>query len=130
METAAQRESNRRLGQLGEEAALVFIGSLGWEVVARNLRTPHGEIDVLCRDDSTFAVVEVKARSSRTCGAPIEAVDARKVGRLLRSVSWWLAQQEVSACPPVRVDVISVELDRTGRPLCLRLDRDVLGNGA
>jgi len=123
------RQDSVRLGRVGEDAALSFVASLGWEVVARNLRTPYGEIDLLCRDRGCLVVVEVKARTGSRYGAPLEAIDARKVGRLLRSLNWWLAGHAPSGCPPVRVDVVGVELDVSGRPLWLRLDRDVLAAG-
>jgi putative endonuclease len=40
---------NQRVGAWGEETAVGFVAKRGFEVIARNVRTPYGEIDIIAR---------------------------------------------------------------------------------
>ena len=54
---------NRRIvGNLGEDAACAALRRAGLNVLARNVRRPTGEIDIIAREGKTIAFVEVKAR--------------------------------------------------------------------
>ena len=61
-----------KLGRQGEEAAAVFLKEAGYEILARNFRTPRGEIDIVAGTGQTVAFI-VQAtclleRKSRTAG--------------------------------------------------------------
>ena len=53
--------STAQKGALGEDAAVSYLESKGWEVLARNFRVRVGEIDVIARQGDTVAFVEVKS---------------------------------------------------------------------
>ena len=67
-----------KLGRQGEEAAAVFLKEAGYEILARNFRTPRGEIDIVAGTGQTVAFIEVKTRRTRRFGRPAAAVDYRK----------------------------------------------------
>ena len=48
-----------RTGTAGEALAAAGLARAGYRVVARNLRTEHGEIDLLVRRRRTWIAVEV-----------------------------------------------------------------------
>lgn len=89
-----------------EERACEHLRSLGYLIVARNWRWRGGEVDIIAKDGDTLVFVEVKARSGRGFGAPAEAVDRRKRGRLLAAARAFLGRDQGKV--PVRFDVISV----------------------
>ena len=74
---------NQRVGKWGEQAAADFLAERGYEIVARNLRTPYGEIDLIAQKDGFTIFVEVKARTSKVFGPPEVAVTPRKQGHML-----------------------------------------------
>ena len=76
-------------------------------MIARNVRLPGGEIDVIARDRETFVFVEVKARDSRQFGSALSAVDARKRRRLRALAADWLQISAPGA--QARFDVVTVE---------------------
>ena len=49
-----------------------------YTILARNYRTPFGEVDLIAQKDGVLVYVEVKYRSSNDYGDPLEAVDRRK----------------------------------------------------
>jgi len=100
-------EERLRLGSWGEEQAAVFLRRRGLKIVARNVRTPVGEIDIIARDRRFLVFVEVKTRRSATCGAPAEAVGTAKQRQIIRTAQWYLLQNRNDTLQP-RFDVVSV----------------------
>ena len=107
------RASTRALGQAGEAAAVRLLKRSGLVIVARNLRSRLGEIDILARDGSTLVFVEVKARRGFSGDPPEAAVDARKRARLVRLALGYLAARRLGE-QSCRFDVIGVSLDEAG----------------
>ncbi len=81
----------RVLGLAGEHLAERELIRRGYEVVARNVRTRFGEIDLICRDGQGFLFVEVKTRRAGSFVAAAEAIDRRKAARLAVLAQSWLA---------------------------------------
>jgi putative endonuclease len=102
--------STRPVGQLGEALAARYLEGRGLEIVARNLRSRLGEIDLIARDGRVLVFVEVKARRGRRGDPPQAAVDRRKQARLARLAAGYLARVRAGdrAC---RFDVVAVTLD-------------------
>ncbi len=81
----------RVLGLAGEHLAERELGRRGYQIVARNVRTRLGEIDLICRDGREYLFVEVKTRRAGSFVAAAEAVDRRKAQRLAVLAQSWLA---------------------------------------
>lgn len=103
----------------GEELAARRLEAAGLEIVARNVRLPAGEIDIVARDGGELVVVEVKTRIGDDETCPDQAVTPAKLSRLDR-----LGQQYADSIgqpeQPWRVDVVAIVLARNGR--IVRLD--------
>lgn len=99
-------------GQVGETAAVAWLERQGYEVVARNVRTGAGEIDVVARDGDTLCFVEIKARSGASHGSSLAAVGPAKQRRLARAAALWLARHPVDA--PCRFDVLGLDREAGG----------------
>jgi len=57
----AEREAK---GRKGETLAAWYLRLKGWRIVARRVKTPRGEVDLIARRGRTLAFVEVKWRAS------------------------------------------------------------------
>jgi putative endonuclease len=103
-------DGRRETGKRGEDAAAAFVARLGWRVVVRNFRCRAGEIDLVALDGETVVFLEVRSRTGRACGTPLESVDGRKqaqVGRVARHYLTLRGWHERAA----RFDVIGVRWD-------------------
>lgn len=100
-----------QLGQAGEEIAEAYLQERGYEIVARNFRTRHGEIDRIARLDRTLVFVEVKTRRSLTHGTPAEAITWQKQQKLRQTALAYL-QQAGSAGEMLRFDVILITMQQ------------------
>jgi putative endonuclease len=85
-----------RLGRQGEETAARYLQTKGYCILERNVRTPHGEIDLIARKGEVLVFVEVKMRTSEQFGYPEEAVTPRKQAHLLAAAEAYLAQHPES----------------------------------
>lgn len=107
------RRATQPVGQLGEAVAARFLERRGLRIVARNVRSRLGEIDLVARDGPTLVFVEVKTRAAGASDPPQAAVDARKQARLARVALGYLARHPHGA-QPCRFDVVAITLAPSG----------------
>lgn len=94
------------LGSEGEDLAVRFLQKKGYRIVARNYKTPVGEIDIIARDGDTIVFIEVKTRTDISFGYPFEAVNKRKRQKMKNLALLYLKRQGKES--PVRFDVLSI----------------------
>ena len=116
--TTGPREARARLGRWGEDIAARYLRDVGLEVLERNWRCEHGEIDIVARDGGCLVICEVKTRRSADFGEPVEAVRWDKALRLRRLSTAYLATHRLGL-GLVRIDVVGV-LVPPGRPVEVR----------
>ncbi len=102
----------RAQGNLGEDAAVEWLRQQGYRIRERNVSSRVGEIDVIALDGETLCFIEIKARSSRTYGAAVEAVSAAKQRRIARAAALYLARKPYDG--PCRFDVLALDLGDQG----------------
>lgn len=101
------------LGRAAEEAAARVLGAAGLTVVARNVRFPEGEIDLVCRERDCWVFVEVKCRQARWGDAPGAAVAWPKQRRLVRLAQHYLKWKHLRQAR-CRFDVVAVTVAEDG----------------
>jgi putative endonuclease len=101
------RDPRHQFGQASEARAEQFLIAKGYRILARNLRTALGELDLVAEDAGVVVFVEVKARSTEAFGGALLAVDRRKQAKLVKLASQYLAQRHLSD-KPCRFDVVLV----------------------
>lgn len=113
--------TRQRLGKVAEDLVAQRLATAGWELLERNARTRHGELDLVARDGHTLVFVEVKA--GRAGGAfgperPVLAVDRRKQQRIRRLATAWLAaHRDRRSYAEIRFDAVGVSFGRGGHVL-------------
>ena len=108
--------SHRSLGQWGEEVAARYLSGRGWQILGRNCRFGHGELDLVALDAGVIVFVEVKTRRSTRFGQAHEAVHGRKAQRLWALGEAWLCEHGLHG-HPCRFDVLAIEVTSDGRAL-------------
>ncbi len=99
-------------GTAGEAAAAEFLRLSGYRIVARNVRTKVGELDLVALDGETLCFIEIKARATAEFGRAIEAVGPHKQRRLANAALLFLAQNRSQR--PCRFDVLGLDRGRDG----------------
>lgn len=101
------------LGARGERIASEFLECQGYRVHSRNFRVRGGEADIIAAKDGLVVVVEVKTRSVDRFGSPAQAVNERKVRRVIRAGQTFCRGKGLSLSK-LRFDVVAVECPRGG----------------
>lgn len=107
--------SRQELGRWGENLAADYLVKRGYTILARNVRTQHGEIDLVTQQDDVTVFVEVKTRTSTAFGMPEEAVTSQKKEHLLDSAQSYL-QSYPELSRDWRVDVIAIRCNTSSQP--------------
>ncbi len=98
-------------GRAAERLAVSFLQHQAYRIIAVNQRVGRGEIDIIARRGPVLAFIEVKARRTRTCGSPEDAVTPRKRRQIARLAALWLGShpRALAGVTDVRFDIIAVE---------------------
>jgi putative endonuclease len=107
---ARKAADRRQAGQAAEDAALAHLQGSGLALLARNVRYPFGEIDLVMLAAGTVAFVEVRLRRSTAYGGAAVSVDAGKRRRLALAAQAWLGENRAHARLPCRFDVVAVTM--------------------
>ena len=97
---------NQRIGQWGEDAVAAYLAGRGYEIVARNARTPYGEIDIITRQGDITIFIEVKTLRSSRDFFPEQNVTARKQAHMLACAEHYSSENAIDHW---QIDVIAVE---------------------
>ena len=109
------RSAAERRGHKGEAFAAFWLRLKGWRILARRLRTPVGEIDIVAYDGRTLVFCEVKSRRTGS-GRPWDSLHLRKRAQVRRMAAAYLTQTpERPRGEQLRFDAIGVVLDPSGR---------------
>ena len=127
----AMTDDRKQLGADGERIVRTYLEDIGWRVLVSNFRCREGEIDIIAEDPShgppVLVFIEVKTRRGGAHGAPIEAVDARKVERLRSIALAYLSARDLGGEEPAcRFDIAEVTPDHDSL-FTVRLHRAVIG---
>ncbi len=87
-----------------------FLQAKGYEIIERNYRYKHGEIDIIAQNKEYLIFVEVKYRSTALFGMPYEAVDYRKKQRIINTSKYYMLTHNILR-KSIRYDVISILQD-------------------
>lgn len=117
------------VGALGERIAAHFLMRKGWKLLYRNFRAPKGgEVDLVMRggrDYKQLVFVEVKTRTRKGYGRPLEAVDRDKQTLIERGANEWLRllaeehredDEDFRRTISWRFDVVEIILQEGERP--------------
>lgn len=98
----------RKTGNKGEQLAAEFLTNKGFEVLERNYRFKHAEIDLIVKRDNWIIFVEVKTRSSTAFGEPEEFVGSYKGGKIMEAAEEYIFSNDWHG--HIRFDIVSVKI--------------------
>ena len=112
----SRSSGNKPLGDRGEQLAAGFLAQRGWQIVHRNYRIGHREIDLVVKRDGVVAFVEVKTRGGLGYGHPLEAITHKKRREIQRVAAAWIDRYGTPAYT-YRFDAVAILLPAGGEPV-------------
>lgn len=99
-----ERQTRFRRGRLSELIAAAVLIARGYRILARRLKTPSGEIDIVARRGRRIAFIEVKRR--QTLADAEAAITPRQAKRIRRAADLWLARHQRYQAYDIGFDVM------------------------
>lgn len=93
-------------GSWGEQKAVEFLLSKGYQILETNWRFKNLEADIIAQHKNTLVIAEVKTRKSNVFGEPEEWVNKQKQKNLIKAAQEYIEQKNIQH--EVRFDIISI----------------------
>lgn len=100
-----------KTGKEGEQQAADYLQGKGYEIVVRNYRYKHAEIDLIVKKGSFLVFVEVKTRSYSFYGEPEAFVDSKKAAIVIGAAEQYTYENKYEG--NIRFDIVSVKTGAT-----------------
>lgn len=101
------KKNTRQKGRKYEKLAEEFLLKRGFEILERNWQAGHREIDLIARDGSAIAFIEVKGAKSDSYGHPAEKMTPRKKKNLIQAAEKYIIQSNLTGFD-IRFDLITI----------------------
>lgn len=101
------RRTSAQVGRDGERIAALLYLVRGYVIVARDVRVPPGQVDLVCRRGRLLVVVEVKRRRTRGRYGALHALSWRQEERLLAASAQLL--RRYSWARAARIDLVAID---------------------
>lgn len=103
------KKHNKKVGKFGEEIAAKYLIDKGHEIKALNYHKRFGEIDIISEIDKFLVFTEVKTRKALFSQRPIEAIDSKKISKILKTSEYYYCFETDRKKQP-RFDVIEITM--------------------
>lgn len=104
------RQAAEARGRRAETLAALWLMMKGYRILARRIRTPYGELDLVAQRGPVLAFIEVKASDRR--GRALMALTPHQQGRLIRAGAYFRSTQRGLARLQPRFDLMVIETGR------------------
>ena len=98
--------AHNELGKWGEEQAAHYLQRKGYDIVERDWRSGHRDLDIIATDGDSVVFVEVKSRRNRVFGEPEDAIDYQKLRNLRQAINHYVKLHHI--CQNMRLDAVTV----------------------
>lgn len=102
--------NNKEKGDIGENIAKNYLIKKGANILESKYKIKTGEIDIIARLDNELVFIEVKSRSNLKFGYPSEAVNNRKIKKIVDTSKYYILRNNLYNTP-IRFDVIEIYLN-------------------
>lgn len=94
-------------GKIGEKIAQEYLIKNDYEILVKNFRCKQGEIDIIANDKNELVFIEVKTRTNKKYGNPIDAVTYTKRKHIINTIKFYLYITKLENVF-IRIDIIEL----------------------
>ena len=105
----------KEVGEKGENIATKFLETRGFNIIERNWRHQHLEVDIIANFEKKLHIVEVKTRTNLKYGLPEESISQTKMNHLKVAATAYLYLHPEWEL--LQFDVISIMITEKGEEL-------------
>ena len=101
--------NNVNSGKKGEEQAAAALEGAGMQIIAKNVRSKAGEIDIVALDGETVVFVEVKAWSAYGMENLQYGINNKKQRKIIKTAKYFLSENRKYSNMAIRFDVVFID---------------------
>jgi putative endonuclease len=105
----------KETGDRGEDLAANMLEKSGFEILERNYRYGHGEIDIIAKESGILVFIEVKTRKNLEFGRPESGITKNKQRQIRKIAEAYLYEKRISDVD-CRIDLVAVLLKKNLPP--------------
>ena len=102
-------QSSLQSGQWAEDFAHAYLCQQGLQLIERNYRYRHGEIDLIMQQQAILVFIEVRYRRNSSYGGSLESINYPKQQRILKTAHHYLYTHSWTQQHPCRFDVVLIQ---------------------
>lgn len=104
--------NTKEIGNRGEQIATNYLIRNGYQIIENNFWCKQGEIDIIAQDFTSkeLVFVEVKTRTQKKYGSPIDAIDQHKLHHMYQAAHYYLYKENKEDYH-MRFDAIEIYLE-------------------
>ena len=107
MDDLSSKNKQPSVGKIGEDLAAKFLEEKGYNIIERNYRFGHGELDIIAEKDNILIFIEVKTKKHDDFGDPINWIKRGKQLQMGRIARGYLYERNITD-RDCRFDVVLV----------------------
>ena len=97
------------IGAKGESLAAKYLMEKGYEILERNYRYKHAEIDIIAKKGQLVVFIEVKTRTKANFGFPEDSVDDKKAAKVIEGAEQYVLENDWRG--DIRFDIVSIIME-------------------
>lgn len=98
--------TTKEIGTYCETVCKNYLINNGYNILEINYYSKYGEIDIIATDGNYLAFVEVKARINKSLTRALEAVNQKKMTKIIKTAYKFLSERDLDLQP--RFDVCEI----------------------
>lgn len=102
--------NNKKLGDLGERIAKIYLEINKYQILKCNFRSKLGEIDIIARRDNILHFVEVKTRTSHFIEARL-AINKQKQEHIWKTAEYYIYINKIRDME-IQFDAIEIYIEK------------------
>lgn len=100
--------NNASIGARAEDYIARHLTNNDYSIVARNVMSKYGEIDLIALYKNILVAVEVKYRKSTFAGHPLEHITTGKIKKIITTLDYFLMSHSQFRRYSIRIDAITI----------------------
>ena len=121
-----EKLGSKKLGEVGERVAEEFLVGRGYILVEKNYKNKYGEIDLILEKDrgEKIVFVEVKTRYESDINSPEDAINKKKVKRIVKNAESYILFNNVDK--EILIEAVCIVFDKENKVKDIKHYEDIL----
>lgn len=119
-----EKSYNKIIGEWGERLAGEFLEKRGYTVIEKNIKASYKEVDLICWYGKVLVFVEVKTRTSLSCGDATDMIGSAKIANLKQAAISYLSLKK-PRFDAIRIDFVAIDVDKKTKKAKIRHYKDI-----